>query len=140
MGLSLHANYKGAPELSGGYGMLMTFRKVVALAFDKEFGEHYDSLRAFYSKEETKEWENKMNKILSHERFKDEDADIIDFLFMADCDGSISHKTAKKVYDLIKDLQPNSTLRYAYYSKNDWQDIKELLLGCYKNRAKFRWL
>lgn len=142
MGLTFTANYKNAPQLSGGYRMIFTFRKEVALAWDRDFGEHYSGLFALMLSTlhpDTTEFDKRTIEILQHERFKDEDIDILEFLFAPDNEGFINHKTAKKVYELIKDLNPRTTLRYTYFSKNDWEDLKELLKGCYSHRAYFKW-
>lgn len=41
--------------------------------------------------------------------------------------------------DLLKNSNNKSNLRYAIYSKNDWEDLKELLLQCYKHKANLCW-
>lgn len=140
MGTSIYANYKNAPELSGGARIMLTFREAVALHFDKEFGEHYATLiKCIGDNQLIKAWDAKALMILSDKRFKDEDIDIIDFLYMDDGYGKIKHTTCLKVYNLLKDHKSNRHLRYRFYSNNDWEDLKELLLGCYKHRAYLRW-
>ena len=125
-------------ELSGGYGMLLTIRELVAKAFDKEFGEHYARLR--HTIDDIEDFDKTTNEILSHSRFKDEDADIIDFLFASDCGGKINYKTCKKIYELIKNIKGNVVLRYRYYSNNDWEDFKQLLKDCYSNKCNLTWM
>ena len=44
MGISLTANYKGAPSLDGSSFMLFRIRSRIAKAWDAEFGEHYATL------------------------------------------------------------------------------------------------
>lgn len=141
MGLTISSKIKNCSiELDGGYGMLLTIRHEVAKLFDKEFGEHYALIGTTYMTEEDwKRWDEKSIKILSNNRFKDEDGDIIDFLFMSDCEGHICYKTCKKIYDLLQKSKNKTCLRYAYYSKNDWEDLKELLLQCYKHKANLYW-
>jgi len=137
MGLIIESNCKSTISLIGGYGMLLTIREEVAKRFDKEFGEHYARLR--YAIDDIEDFDKTTNEILSHSRFKDEDADIIDFLFASDCGGKINYKTCKKVVELIEDSDNKYCLRYAYYSKNDWEDLKQLLWTCYKRRANLIW-
>lgn len=140
MGLTIRSKIKTCDiELVGGYGMLLTIRKEVAKLWDKEFGEHYSKLGSIVSLKDFEEFDKKTDKILSQERFKAEDEDIVDFLYQSDCDGKISYITCKKIYDLLQKSTNNSCLRYAFYSKNDWEDLKELLLQCYKHRANLYW-
>ena len=140
MGLTIRSKIKNCNiELDGGYGMLLTIREEVAKLYDKEFGEHYETLSKCFLKEHFDEFNKKANEILRDDRFKDEDEDIVDFLFQSDCDGKISYKTCKKVYDILQESTNNCCLRYTAYSKNDWEDLKELLLQCYKHRANLYW-
>lgn len=140
MGLTITSKIKKCPiELDGGYGMFMVLRQAIAKLYDKEFGEHYETLSKCFLKEHFDEFNKKANEILRDNRFKEEDEDIIDFLYMSDCGGKIGYKTCKKLYDLLKDYKSNIPLRYAFYSHNDWEDIKELLIQCYKHRANLYW-
>lgn len=125
-------------EFSGGFGGFINLRNNIALAFDKEFGEHYKTLPLC---DNIKWFNEKANRILSDDRFKDEDADILDFLFAPDCDGSISYKTCKKIYDLIKGIDfGNKIFTYAAYSDGkDYEHFKDFLLECYKHRRKMVW-
>ena len=139
MGLTLQS--KGSQiDLSGGYGMFIKIRTRVATAWDKEFGEHYSKLHLIWSDEDFKKFDKRTNEILKDERFKDEDEDLLDFLFASDCGGNCSYKTCKKIYDLIKDIKDDKLqLRYTIDSKNDWEDFKQLLLDCYSNRTNLTW-
>lgn len=80
-----------------------------------------------------------LRKMISNERLKDGDEDILDFLYAPDCGGKISYKTCKKIYELIKDTDCKYCLRYAAYSHNDWADFKQLLKECYSHRASLVW-
>lgn len=140
MGFTICAN-NGSKIFDGGMGGFMSLRTNIALAFDKEFGEHYFTLRKCIYEEDYKLFDQVTNKILSNERFKQEDEDIIEFLFASDCGGVISHKTCKKIYDLIKDIDfGNQIFTYGFYSDGkDYEHFKEFLLECYKYRRKMRW-
>lgn len=141
MGLTIFNKVKDCNiELSGGYGMLLDIRREVANLYDREFGKHYEILGSrFMTEEDYKKWNTTANLILNDERFKDEDEDLLDFLFAPDCDGKISYKTCKKVYDLLLKSKATCPLRYAFYSHNDWDDLRKLLLICYKHRANLYW-
>ena len=142
MGLSIRGNYKGSIELDGGYGMLETIRNQVAKEWDKEFGEHYATLRYCNTENDFAMFTIKANKIINSGRLREktkQDADILDFLFASDYGDTISYKTCKKIYELIKDTKCNYCLRYAAYSNNDWEDFKQLLRECYSHRSKLVW-
>ena len=137
MGLTLRNNVKDCHiELDGGYSILRTIRIEVAKQYDEELGKYY---QLFYDESDKQKYINKLNNLLKNDRFKDEDNDLLDFLFASDCEGKIGYKTCKKVYDLIKNSTNNCCLRYIIYSKNDWDDLRELLLSCYKHKANLYW-
>lgn len=140
MGFTIYAN-NCSISFDGGMGGFMSLRTNIALAFDKEFGEHYSDLSKCFHEEDYKIFDKVTEKILSAERFKPEDEDIIEFLFASDCEGSISHKTCKKIYDLIKDIDFGKKIfTYAAYSNGkDYERFKQFLLECYKHRRKMRW-
>ncbi len=124
-----------------GNGGFFNVRKNIALAYDKEVGEHYEQLLYCHSNKEYDDWSKKLESILSDERFKEEDEDILDFLLEGDERGSISHKTCKKIYDLIKGINfGNRTFVYSAHSDGkDYEHLKAFLLECYRYRRKMRW-
>ena len=140
MGVTISANNSHYVFDMGGGGFF-NLRKNIALAFDKEFGEHYETLIYRNSKEDFKAFDEKANKILSDSRFKDEDSDVLDFLFACDCEGKISYKTCKKIYELIKDIDFGEKIfTYAHYSKgDDYEMFKKFLKECYSHRRKMYW-
>ena len=140
MGFTIYSN-NGSRDFDGGMGGFMSLRTNIALAFDKEFGEHYSTLRSCFREDDYKLFNAKTNKILSDDRFKQEDEDIVEFLFACDCGGEISHKTCKKIYDLIKDIDfGNKIFTYGAHSDGkDYEYFKDFLLECYSHRRKLRW-
>ena len=146
MGICLTANYKGAPSLEGSYSMLHRIRSKLAIAWDAEFGEHYKRLTTLWLEEQYAEFNACTAKILEQDRFTDEDIDLIEFWFMSDEGGKVNYKTCKKLANLLTSLITDKTnifvynsLRYQAYSKNDWEDLLELLKGCYSHRANLTW-
>ena len=140
MGFCIYANGSDR-SFDGGMGGFMSLRNNIAKAYDREFGEHYATLRRCITDGDYGEFDKKTNKILSDLRFKDEDEDILDFLFASDCEGEISHRTCKKIYDLIKNIDFDGQIfTYAAYSDGkDYEDFKAFLLDCYRHRRKMRW-
>lgn len=140
MGVTITANNSNRSFDMGGGGF-MSLRENIALAFDKEFGEHYGKLRYVWTEEGFEQFNKETNRILDDDRFQQEDVDIVEFLFMSDCGGEISHKTCKKIFELIKDIDfGNRIFTYAGLSDGkDYQHFKEFLQECYSHRRKMRW-
>lgn len=127
-------------EFHCGLGGFTSLRNNIASAFDKEFGEFYKNLPFYIVESKIDEYNEKANKILRDKRFK-EDEDIIDFLFASDCEGKISYKTCKKIYDLIKNIDFGKRIfTYAAHSDGkDYEKFKNFLLECYKYRRNMIW-
>lgn len=139
MGLTISGNYKNSIDLTGGYGMFIKIREKVALAFNKQFGEHYLTLKQCFRETDFKTF-NVLAEDIIEKNELEKDSDILDFLFASDCSGKINYKTCKKIYELIKNIKDEKlVLRYAAYSENDWEDFKELLKECYSHRSKLVW-
>lgn len=144
MGVNLYSNSKKVTqEFNMSYGGFFLLRSQIANAFDKEFGEHYSQLlKASCSLSgSTEAFNKKMNQILADKRFNGKD-DILDFFFASDCEGIISYQTCKKLYDIIKDVDFQSGFQYGNFSngtEEDWNDLKEFFLECYKAKVSARW-
>ena len=139
MGVTLTAN-NSKYTFNMGYSGFFNLRANIADLFDKQFGEHYRKLLGCFDQTEHEEHDRIANDILSHPRFKDEDADILDFLYASDCDGKISYKTCGKLYDLIKDHDfEKKCFRYAAHTHNDYEELKEFLKECYSHRRNAYW-
>lgn len=144
MGVSLYSNSKKVTqEFTMSYGGFFALRSQIANVFDKEFGEHYSQLlkASCFLSGGTEAFNKKMNQILADKRFDGQD-DILDFFFASDCEGTISHQTCKKLYDIIKNADFQSGFQYGNFSngiEKDWNDLKEFFLGCYKAKVSARW-
>lgn len=122
-----------------GYFGFHALRVNIAKAFDEELGEAYsDTCMAMLH---PKEYNERINHILADERFKDEDIDIVNFLFDSDCNGKCGYKTCGKIYNLIKDIDfGNKIFTYAARSDGkDYQYLKEFLKECYQKRRVMIW-
>lgn len=138
MGVCL-TNRKSKYSFDMGTGGFNNLRTNIAMAFDKELGEAYaDTKTAILN---PKEYDERINKILANDRFKDEDIDIINFLFSSDCDGKCGYKTCGKIYNLIKDIDfGNKIFTYAVRSDGkDYEHFKEFLKECYSKRRNMIW-
>ena len=119
-------------EFRCGYIGFMWLRTAIAKAYDKEFGDHYGSVKAFMRDEDWDAYQKKIDEILNSERLKNKDKSIIHhFLFISDIDGKVDYKTCGKVYDLIKDID-NGGLP-------NWEILKQLLKDCYSHRSNLIW-
>lgn len=138
MGVCLTSR-KSSYSFDMGYGGFHNLRANICKAFDEELGEIYaDTLFALINPQE---YTNRVNEILKDERFKNEDKDIVDFLFASDCDGKCGYKTCKKIYELIKDINFGGKIfTYAAYSDgNDYEELKAFLKECYQKRRMMVW-
>ena len=123
-----------------GAGGFFNLRANIAVLFDKQFGEHYRRLLECRDQIEYEEHDRIANEILSNPRFKDEDADILDFLYASDCDGKIGYKTCGKLFNLIKDRDfGKKGFRYTAYAHNDYEELKKFLKECYSHRRNAYW-
>lgn len=124
-----------------GYGGFYKLRRNIALAYDEEFGKYYANIIHCLCQIQYDAFFKQINLILSNERFKDEDNDILDFLFESDCSGKISYKTCGKIYNLIKDIDfKGKTFTYVAHSDGyDYDKFKAFLKECYSHRRNMVW-
>ena len=142
MGVSLTAtNSKYSFDMS--YNGFRHLRENLADMYDEEFGKLYRELNKsyIYGEKSTKETLSALNKLLENDRFKEEDADILDFFFASDCEGSTSGKTCKKLYDImdIEKVEGKIFTYSAYSDGKDYEHLKDFFLECYSKRRKARW-
>lgn len=130
MGVSIGNKYH---SIDGGYGMMFLIRKTIAQSFDNELGNYYGDITNHYKDD----FIDNVNKILADDRFTEANGDIIDFLFMSDCEGKINYKTSKKILDLVKDV-PNFRIGYVINNKS-FDDFKDILQECYSKRMNLTW-
>lgn len=136
MGVSITAT-NSEYDFYMGYGGFFNLRKNVALALDREFGENYALLSRCVTPRQFEENDAVANALITE---KNLDEDVVEFLYASDCGGSVSHKTCRKIYDLIKDVDfGDKGFRYAAYRKDDYEDFKKFLLQCWSKRRRMRW-
>lgn len=124
------------------YGGFFNLRKNVAIAYDREFGKHYASLLHCHTKEDYAEFERKANHILEDPRFKQEDKDLLDFLFAEDAGGKTGYRTCGKIRDLLKARSDLDGKRFQYVTSSNGRDYEEFIefLGkCYSKRKNMVW-
>ena len=110
-----------------GYGGFKVFRDKVSSMVSKEIEEHYttefDKGMFLYGEAREKffkEYDKKTDKLIKDNKL---DLDIAIFLYKSDCDGKLTKKQSKKVYDLIKDCDDN--LSYGYSDRPDCATMKD---------------
>ena len=138
MGVCLTSR-KSAYSFDMGYGGFHNLRTNICRAFDEELAEIYDD--TMFMLKDPEGYTAKVNEILKDSRFKDEDEDILDFLFSSDCEGKCGYVTAKKIYNLIKDIDFGKAIfTYAAHSDgNDYEKLKLFLKECYQKRRMIVW-
>ena len=109
-----------------GYIKFNLYRKKVASAYNERLGELYKkTFKDELQPEEIKEWNNLCNN----------DLDI--FLWHSDCDGKLTPKECKKIYDAMKDLKVE--MQGHNYIEMNYYDMHQLWLNmlkhCYKHRV-----
>ena len=123
-----------------GYGGFFNLRKNIALAVDEEFGQNYAKLNHCLTQEEYEENDRISEEIINRKHLDEKYKDVLDFLYMSDCEGSISYKACKEIYNLIKDVDfGNKGFRYIVYRHDDYEELKAFLKQCYSKRRKMRW-
>ena len=110
-----------------GYGGFKVFRDKVSSMVNKEVEEHYTTEfnkgMILYGEARTnffKEYDKKTEELIKEKKL---DLDVAIFLYKSDCDGKLTKKQSKKVYDLIKDCDDN--LSYGYSGRPDCATMKD---------------
>lgn len=133
MGVTIYANNSDL-SFDCSYSGFYRLRCAVCKLYNKDL---FDLYASWYIDDKNVQ---QINNLLSE---CDEDDQILDFLFQSDCDGSISYKACKEIYDLIKDISEEEAgihnIRYGAYYQDDWEQFKQLLKECYSRRRKLRW-
>ncbi len=139
MGIRLTANHSSYVFYMG-YGGFFSLRKNIALALDREFGEHYAGLIYCHTPADFDAHDRRAEQIITEKRLDERYTDVLDFLYAPDAEGVISHATAGKIYELIKntDFQGRG-FRYAAERRNDYEELKLFLRECRSTRRKVRW-
>lgn len=123
-----------------GYGGFFNLRKNIAMAIDKEFGDNYALLGACCTDQEFEEIDKAAEHLIRKKNLDHRCKDVLDFLYMPDSDGEISHRACKQIYDLIKDVDfGDKGFRYEKHRGDDYEDFKKFLMECYSSRRKMRW-
>ena len=123
-----------------GYGGFFNLRKNIAGIFSPDFKEFYEEWTKPSSKITDEEGNFKLMEFYNKGVFNDNDDDILNFLFASDCDGKISAKTCKKLYNRIRDYDDN--ILYGYIGRPDcakFSDFKEIVADCAKNHLVLSW-
>lgn len=108
-----------------GYIKFNVYRKKVASAYNKRLGELYEkTFKEDLQPEEIEEWNTLCNN----------DLDI--FLWHSDCDGKLTPKECKKIYDVMKDLKVE--MQGHNYIKTNCYDMHQLWLNMFKHCYKHR--
>lgn len=133
MGVSIYSN-RSAYEFDMGYATFFRLRTLIATRIDEELGEAYNE--PFFNQNYRAE---RIKDVVDRKHLDTLYKDVLEFLFMSDCSGSISHKVCRQLYDLLKDVDRVQSLNYVGFRHGDWNDFKTFLLECYSKHRKMRW-
>ena len=139
MGVTITAT-NSTYEFHMGYGGFFNLRKNIAIALDKEFGEVYANLSSCITDSQFIANDKNAEFVINKNCLKDNYADVLEFLYMPDSNGSVPYTTCRSIYKLIKDIDfKDKTFRYGAYANNDYEEFKRFLLECVSKRRKMRW-
>lgn len=133
MGVSIYAN-QSIYEFDMGYATFFRLRTLIATRIDEELGEAYSE--PFFNQNYRAE---RIKDVVDRKHLDTLYKDVLEFLFMSDCSGSISHKVCRQLYDLLKDVDKVQSLNYVGFRHGDWYDFKAFLMECYSKHRKMRW-
>lgn len=131
--MSLTFTYlNSSQKLDIGYIQFFRLRCEIASIMDKDFGEVYSHIPFCHKKEDVELNDKVINIIIKKKQLNKTYKDVIDFLYMCDCGGSVSYKTCKKLYGL---LGKDSSIKHDKFLKN----FLNLLNECYIKHRRMVW-
>ena len=126
--MGLDINIKGLERedtYHAGYMRFNLYRKKVASAYNERLGELYEkTFKEDLQPEEIEEWNTLCN----------DDLDI--FLWHSDCDGKLTPKECKKIYDVMKGLKVE--MQGHNYIEMNCYDMHQLWLNMFKHCYKHK--
>ena len=126
-------------EISHGGAHFFQLRCTIAKKTNKEIYQHYlELIKAPMFREERKAFFTEYNKKIAalDKKYEYKFSSVLDFLYLPDCDGSLSIKQCKDLYELIKD--DNSEREYGNFGET-LSDFAELLKECIRHRRRLKW-
>lgn len=140
MGVSIYTKNKSIDLGCGGFNNLRT---TVAYIVNKELGEFYEELNKGLSLfgDERKKFFEEYDKRLAHiDEELNIDPLILDFLYLPDCEGTLTSKHSRRLYEAIKDYDDD--IFYGYVGRPDcamFKDFKEIVKDSRDHRIKLYW-
>lgn len=121
------------------------FRERVSMLACPEWGEEYSKISSAsnLSKDEKEEFFDRVDEMT--ERLIENgklDKLIVHFCYQADCDGKVSSRACKRIYECIKDYSEDDKITYGYAAHENcprFKDIKELIKQCSETKSPLTW-
>ena len=139
MGITLTANHSSY-SFDMGCAAFFELRAAIAEAYDEWFGAHYRDLSKCFDQIDFEEHDRITEEILCRPQFRDEDTDILDFLYAPDCDGKIGYRTCRKISLLLQKAElegkrhmEEPSVRYEY------EELRRFFAECYSHRRNAYW-
>lgn len=126
-------------EISYGGAHFFQLRCAIAKETNKEIYQHYLQLiTAPMFGEERKQFFIKYNKRIAEldKKYEYKFSSVLDFLYLPDCDGSLSIKQCKDLYAIVKDNKNRK--EYGQFGET-LADFAELLEDCIRHRRRLKW-
>ena len=127
-----------------GYNGFNRLRTKVAELTAPDIFEHYMKLEkgmfltGTMKKEFFKDYNTEIQRL--SEKYNEEKDNILDFLYVSDCNGEMDVEHCKSIYDVIKDYDDD--ICYGYCGRPDcamFKDFKELVKDCIDTNSSMNW-
>ncbi len=147
MGLTITADYKGAPEWDMGYSSFFRLRRDIAYTVSKEFGDHYADITSslyMFNEEACEKYDRNTDYLIKKYRLRKR---FVDFLYSPDCGYRLSPMKCKAVLEQIAygrgTEDTGSDTLYGYMARPDscmkMSDFIDLLATCSSRKKYLIW-
>ncbi len=122
------------------YSGFYRLRRDIAYLINKEFGILYEEWTSLVSPISDTEGNDRLSKMFENGVLTENDAPVIEFLFMPDTEGKIPVPMCRRIRNLIKDLRLYG--KYGYIGQGDcfcFAHFQKLVDESVKNRWVIRW-
>lgn len=134
MGLTIRTCKKNVDLTASG---MFRFRNEVAKAYSKELADHYSELGQPPYAIDYKAHDAKTEELWN--KYDETGRAVINFIYQSDCDGKLSPKECKLIYNLLKDIKMEKR-NFSYVMRpTDWPDILEIFEDAATNRHILSW-
>ena len=135
MSVDIKGSHKGSPSFTFGAGQFANLRQNVAKAI---LGDRISIYTEWLATDEQTPKDKLSRKCRAlYDAIGDA---AYNFVVQSDCEGKLTIKQTRELYEAIKNKPGNWSLRYLFYQKpENKNDFIELLRSCTENKSKLVW-